>query len=92
MYNLFAGQSSGYGHSNHGGGGYDFTPQHIHYHQPDYEEHGKGEKEISLSDLFEIALTAIAFLAFKCFLLQVILCLTQSVSYLQFTRVSCLET
>lgn len=70
---------SGYGSSGHGGG-YDFTPQHVHYHHGDYgESQGKGEKELVLADLFEIALTAIAFLSFGCFVLQVIMCISMAV-------------
>ncbi|GLV41151.1 hypothetical protein CBL_04675 [Carabus blaptoides fortunei] len=72
---------SGYGSSGHGSG-YDFMPQHLHYHHGDYgESQGKGgDKELVLADLFEIALTAIAFLSFGCFVLQVIMCISMAVS------------
>lgn len=81
-FNRILGHSA-YGSSGHGGGGYDFTPQHIHYHHEEPEEdNGKGHKDLALSDLFEIALTAIAFLSFGCFILEVIMCITNAVSLL----------
>lgn len=47
------------------------VPQFVHYH------HGGGssKKEMILKDLFEIALTALAFLSFGIFAIQVILCI-----------------
>lgn len=44
------------------------------------ESHGK-DKDSILSDLFEIALTAIAFISFGCFVLQVIMCISMAVNF-----------
>lgn len=59
----------GFEHSSHGGGGGEhFVTQH-------YDNKGSF-KEMSLRDLFDIALTTLAFLSFGMFLLQVLMCVT----------------
>lgn len=54
-----------------------YTPQHHHdyheedYHKPSYSK-GKGH-DLSIRDFFEIALTALAFLAFGLFIIQLLM-------------------
>lgn len=50
------------------------------------ESHGK-DKDSILSDLFEIALTAIAFISFGCFVLQVIMCISMAVNFFPYVGI-----
>ncbi|XP_046740513.1 uncharacterized protein LOC124407944 [Diprion similis] len=52
---------------------------HHDHHRPSYHHHGKGKgHELSLKDFFEIALTALAFLAFGLFIIQLMMNVTNS--------------
>ncbi|XP_058795076.1 uncharacterized protein LOC131666435 [Phymastichus coffea] len=46
-----------------------------HYHEPIYHSKGKGH-ELTITDFFEIALTALAFLAFGLFVIQLLMNIT----------------
>lgn len=72
------------------GGGYGPQPDYGHQpippvhqvHSVQYNTKGGGhgkDKELILKNLFEIALTAIAFISFGCFILQVIMCIVTAV-------------
>lgn len=55
-------------------GGYDFMPHHVHIHQMNEDKtSGSG---LSLPDVFDVSLTALAFLSFGIFILQVIMCIS----------------
>ncbi|VEN56194.1 unnamed protein product [Callosobruchus maculatus] len=65
----------------------DSPPPHEHEHvyihhtyppksQGHYEHHSGGGKEKELADLFEVALTALAYLAFGMFLVHVVMCIS----------------
>ncbi|XP_046613728.1 uncharacterized protein LOC124302027 [Neodiprion virginianus] len=52
---------------------------HHDHHRPSYHHHGKGKgHDLSLKDFFEIALTALAFLAFGLFIIQLMVNVTNS--------------
>jgi len=55
-----------------------YAPQHDH-HEEDYHKapsYSKGKSELSIKDFFEIALTALAFLAFGLFIIQLLMNVT----------------
>lgn len=66
----------GYEHSSHGG-----------EHHFETQQYDKGSfKEMGLRDLFDIALTTLAFLSFGMFLLQVLMCVTMvSTTFIYFS-------
>lgn len=73
--------SKSYYPSDHGfiGGSAYESSIHFDHHPPSHTTHHvieKNSKALSLKDLFDIALTALAFLSFGLFILQVLLCLT----------------
>ncbi|KAJ3664671.1 hypothetical protein Zmor_000222 [Zophobas morio] len=90
----FSGGGGGYPYSHgspHGGGGYSYSdmavhgghpePEHVIQEQPKYHiihEESHSEKEHDLSDLFEIALTALAYLSFGMFIIHVIMCISMA--------------
>lgn len=51
------------------------SPYDSNYDSYSVSEHGSG-KEMTLKKVYELALTAIAYLAFGIFILQVIMCIT----------------
>lgn len=59
---------SGYGGGYGGGGGYGVE-------EVVYDDKGLG-KEMGIKDIFEIALTTLAFLSFGMFILHVLMCIT----------------
>uniref|UniRef100_A0A182UEU1 Protein tweety homolog n=1 Tax=Anopheles melas TaxID=34690 RepID=A0A182UEU1_9DIPT len=71
-----------------GGGGYEASRgdygYHHHHHAPivEYEEKtlDKSSSLLGLKDLFDIALTTLAYLSFGMFILQVIMCITMTKS------------
>lgn len=68
--------SKGYEYPNHGGVVDDS------YHPPSHSSVEKGSsKEMGLKDLFDIALTTLAFLSFGMFILQVLMCVTMVSAY-----------
>nr|CAH7730163.1 unnamed protein product [Callosobruchus chinensis] len=85
-------QHSGGGGNYYGGhpGGHTYMdsppvhePEHVYVHhtyppksQGHYEHHSGGGKEKELADLFEVALTALAYLAFGMFLVHVVMCIS----------------
>lgn len=56
-------------YGNHGGGGHDHSPKY----------HGGSKDKDKLADLFDIALTALAYLSFGMFIIQVIMCISTTV-------------
>lgn len=61
-----------------GGSAYESSIHFDHHHHPTHTHHviEKPSKALGLKDLFDIALTALAFLSFGLFILQVLMCLT----------------
>lgn len=61
-------------------------PEHIPEQPPKYhvyhEESHSSSKEHDLSDLFEIALTALAYLSFGLFIIHVCMCISMAVRLL----------
>lgn len=60
------------------GGGYESS---VHYEPPSTTHHHvyeKPSKALGLKDLFDIALTTLAFLSFGLFILQVLMCITMT--------------
>ncbi|XP_026477731.1 uncharacterized protein LOC113383696 [Ctenocephalides felis] len=45
-------------------------------HSDEQEDHGSYKKDLALHEIFDIALTTLAFLSFGCFMLQVVMCIT----------------
>ncbi|XP_053664678.1 uncharacterized protein LOC128713797 [Anopheles marshallii] len=68
------------------GGGYEASrgdyAYHHHHHAPvvEYEEKAVDKSLLGLKDLFDIALTTLAYLSFGMFILQVIMCITMTKS------------
>lgn len=57
-------------------------PQEFSYHQPmPYHPAPSAMKSIGIKDLFDVALTALAFLSFGMFIIQVIMCITMAKNY-----------
>lgn len=50
--------------------------QEVHSQPSGHDEGKEQSKEMSLKDLFDIALTTLAFLSFGMFILQVLMCIT----------------
>lgn len=50
--------------------------QEVHSQPTGHDEGKDHSKEMSLKDLFDIALTTLAFLSFGMFILQVLMCIT----------------
>lgn len=73
------------GHTAFAGGNPHIIHEHehiIHEHHPKYQVfHGENhtKKEHDVSDLFEIALTALAYLSFGMFIINVIMCISMTV-------------
>uniref|UniRef100_A0A182RVU6 Uncharacterized protein n=1 Tax=Anopheles funestus TaxID=62324 RepID=A0A182RVU6_ANOFN len=73
---LLQGEADGY-EASRGDYGY-----HHHHHTPvvEYEEKAVDKSLLGLKDLFDIALTTLAYLSFGMFILQVIMCITMTKS------------
>ncbi|XP_025830362.1 uncharacterized protein LOC112904478 [Agrilus planipennis] len=80
-------------HGSHAGYGYgppapyeDFTYEEQHHYAPKY--YPKNKKKEELTQLFEIALTALAYLSFGMFLIHVLMCIMSAGSYANVTTMA----
>lgn len=83
-----------YGSSSHGVSAHGFSPsiheEHYYYPTNHHEEshvHHSSKKgsELSIKDFFEIALTALAFLAFGLFIIQLLMSITVTIFKINFS-------